>query len=525
MTVPANRRVAAWGGVLAAAAGIGVAELLAVLTRPVAAPLTAVASAVVDLTPAPVRETVIGAAGTADKLILLAGVVLVLAWAAGRIGVLLTTRPRWGWWGLAAVTAIGVAAAVTRPSAGWWAPAPTLVGAGVAAILLHRMRRAVHAPDDTQDESKDDGHDDERDGGAGLARPDRRDALRLGAVAAALAVTSGGLAWVWRGGRGVAERSRQALRLPAPSSPAPPVPAAASAPVAGAVPYLTPTATFYRIDTALLTPDQAAADWSLTIHGMVRQHITLNYQQLLELPLVERVVTLACVSNEVGGQYLGTARWLGPLLSDVLASAGVDPAADQILCRSADGMTIGTPARIALDGRDAMLAVGMNGEPLPPEHGFPVRMVVPGLYGYCSACKWLVDMELTTFAARSAYWVQRGWARSAPILTQSRIDTPRDGTRLAAGRVAVAGVAWAQHRGISGVELRVDDGPWRRAELASQPSVDAWRQWWVPWEATPGRHRLTVRATDGTGATQTADRAGPAPSGATGWHSVTVTVG
>jgi DMSO/TMAO reductase YedYZ molybdopterin-dependent catalytic subunit len=258
---------------------------------------------------------------------------------------------------------------------------------------------------------------------------------------------------------------------------------------------------------------------------MVRNELDLDFAALLRRDLVERDITLTCVSNEVGGRYAGNARWLGAPLADLLDEAGVDPAADMILSTSVDGMTISTPTGVVMDGRDAILAVGMNGEPLPAEHGFPVRMVVPGLYGYVSATKWVVDLELTRFADAEAYWTERGWAEKAPVKTMSRIDTPRPFSRLSPGRVAVGGVAWAQHRGVDRVEVRVDEGPWQQAELAPVPSVDTWRQWVWRWDARPGTHTLEVRATDADGLAQTAERAEPFPSGATGWHSTTVTVG
>jgi DMSO/TMAO reductase YedYZ molybdopterin-dependent catalytic subunit len=240
--------------------------------------------------------------------------------------------------------------------------------------------------------------------------------------------------------------------------------------------------------------------------------------------MIERYATLACVSNEVGGDLIGNARWLGVPVKDLLDEAGPLDGADQVVSRSVDGFTAGTPTAAFLDGRDAMLAVGMNGEPLPVAHGFPVRLVVPGLYGYVSATKWLAELELTSFADYDAYWVRRGWARQAPVKTQSRIDTPRSRATLRRGRVVVAGVAWAQHRGVSGVEVRVDDGPWRAASLGAVPSIDTWRQWTVEWDAPPGRHRLEVRATDNAGQVQPAEERPPEPDGATGWHHVDVTV-
>jgi DMSO/TMAO reductase YedYZ molybdopterin-dependent catalytic subunit len=281
---------------------------------------------------------------------------------------------------------------------------------------------------------------------------------------------------------------------------------------------------FYRVDTALIVPQVSADSWSLKIHGMVGRPVELDFKTLLKRDLIERDITLTCVSNEVGGQYVGTAKWLGARLADVLREAGVHKDADQIVSKSVDGMTIGTPTAVVMDGRDAILAVGMNGQPLPPEHGFPVRMVVPGLYGYVSATKWVVDIELTRFADNRTYWVRRGWAPQAPIKTMSRIDTPRPLGKVKAGRVAVAGVAWAQHRGVEKVEVRVDGGDWHATRLASVPSTDTWRQWVYEWDARPGQHTIEVRATDRTGAVQPARRAKPFPSGATGWQSTVVTV-
>jgi DMSO/TMAO reductase YedYZ molybdopterin-dependent catalytic subunit len=257
---------------------------------------------------------------------------------------------------------------------------------------------------------------------------------------------------------------------------------------------------------------------------MVDREVTLTLADLLAYPTIERDITLTCVSNEVGGEYAGNARWIGIPLGTVLEEAGVQAGADQIVSRSIDGMSIGTPTAVALDGRDAMLAIAMNGEPLPPVHGYPVRMIVPGLFGYVSACKWLVELELTTFDAYDPYWVQRGWVKEAPIKTMSRIDAPKPLAQIPAGKVAVAGVAWAQHRGVDQVEVRIDGGDWANARLAAIDTIDTWRQWVLDWDATPGRHTLEVRATDATGATQPETRATPFPDGATGWHSVVMTV-
>ncbi|MCL2585048.1 MAG: molybdopterin-dependent oxidoreductase, partial [Streptosporangiales bacterium] len=303
-----------------------------------------------------------------------------------------------------------------------------------------------------------------------------------------------------------------------------PVPAGVDLKVGGLTSFFTPNSDFYRVDTDLLVPQVSPDQWTLRISGMVDREIELTFDELLRLPLIEHDMTLVCVSNEVGGPYTGNARWLGASLPALLRRAGVRRGADQVLSTSTDGMTISTPVDTIMDGRQALVAVGMNGQPLPLQHGFPARMLVPGLYGYVSATKWLTSLEVTTFARNRAYWTQRGYAQQAPIKTESRIDVPRPLARVKAGRVAVAGVAWAPHRGISGVEVKVDGDPWRTATLAPAAGTDTWRQWKLAWDASPGLHTLQARAADGTGAMQTSQRAGVFPSGATGWDSVVVTV-
>ena len=314
------------------------------------------------------------------------------------------------------------------------------------------------------------------------------------------------------------------MRIPTPTSPAARSTAEFHPSVPGLEPFLTPNDVFYRVDTALLVPSVSAQTWSLRIHGMVERELVIDYEQLLARPLIERDITLNCVSNRVGGPYIGNARWIGAPLRDLLQEVGVHPGANQIVTRSVDGFTVGTPTAVVVDGRDAMLAVAMNGEPLPLSHGFPVRMIVPGLYGYVSATKWIADLELTTFDAFDAYWVQRGWAQQAPVKISSRIDTPRAGSRLASGTIPVAGVAWAQHVGIERVEVQLDGGSWADADLGAVDTVDTWCQWVYRWPATAGDHLLRVRATDDTGAVQTAAVAEPFPSGSTGLHTIEVHV-
>ncbi|MFF8268136.1 molybdopterin-dependent oxidoreductase [Streptomyces sp. NPDC016562] len=515
-------------GLVAACAGLALAELAAAAVRPEAAPVTAVGGAFVDLTPVGLREWAIRLFGTADKLVLALGILAVLAVVAAGAGMLALRHLPGGIAVAAGFGLVGAAAALSRPEASWRDALPSLTGAVAAGGVLYLLVRAANRPRPAGAPPKGPSGTPSR--GATWAM-DRRGFGRL--VAAVLAFSAAaGVAGRRLGAHGSAgaTASRARFVLPRPAVPAPPVPAGADLKVPGLSPFLTPNRDFYRVDTALVVPRVDADTWHLRIHGEgVTRPLTLGLRDLLDRPLVERDITLTCVSNEVGGPYAGNARWFGVRLADLLREAGVRPPshggrADQLVARSVDGMTIGTPVEAVMDGRDALLAVGMNGEPLPFAHGFPVRMVVPGLYGYVSACKWLTELRLTTFAAYDAYWVRRSWAQQAPVKTQSRIDTPRAHADLAPGRVAVAGVAWAQHRGIERVEVRVDAGPWQQARLAAADGNDTWRQWVWPWEATPGRHTLEVRATDRTGAVQTGERAGTVPDGATGWHAVEVRV-
>ena len=310
--------------------------------------------------------------------------------------------------------------------------------------------------------------------------------------------------------------------LPRAKSVAPPIPSGVD--VKGATPFLTSNADFYRIDTALQVPQLSTSDWRLRIHGMVDREITLDWNDLMAMSAQERIITLTCVSNEVGGDLASNARWIGYPMRDLLAMAKPHADADMLLSTSVDGWTSGTPLDAITDGRDAMLAVGMNGTPLPLEHGYPARQVIPGLYGFVSACKWVIDWEITRFDQAQSYWAKRGWGVKAPIKTASRIDTPAPLSNIAAGPVVVAGTAWAQHRGVRKVEVRVDDGEWNTATLATEYSTDTWRQWSWTWGATPGNHTLYCRATDADGKTQTDQRVAPIPDGATGWHSRVVRV-
>ena len=295
--------------------------------------------------------------------------------------------------------------------------------------------------------------------------------------------------------------------------------------IPGLSPFFTPNSTFYRVDTSLILPKVPASTWQLRIHGMVDKPMVLTYDDLIQLPMIERDITLTCVSEAVGGNFIGNAHWQGTLLAPILRKVGIQSGADQIVMRDAGGMTIGVATEPVMDGRDTLLAVGMNGQVLPQAHGYPVRVVVPGLYGYVSATKWVVDMEFTTFGAFSAYWVRQtpAWSQQAPIKTESRIDVPKGANPVTAGQVTIAGVAWAQHTGVEAVEVGID-GVFYPARLPAQDTIDTWRQWYYVWDATPGQHVLQVRATDKSGYTQTAIKHRTDPDGATGYHTVPVTV-
>jgi DMSO/TMAO reductase YedYZ molybdopterin-dependent catalytic subunit len=319
--------------------------------------------------------------------------------------------------------------------------------------------------------------------------------------------------------------NREDIVLPEPASAAQTLPDGIDPDVEGLTPFTTPADDFYRVDTALEIPRVDGNSWQLTVKGMVDNERTFTLADLLDRPLIERTITLVCVSNQVGGNLAGTARWLGVPLTELLDEAGVADGADQVLSRSVDNFTASTPLETIYDGRDAMVVVGMNGEPLPLERGFPARLLVPGLYGFVSGTKWLSELNVTTFEAEQAYWTKRGWAEDAPIKTFSRIDRPGGlGSSVDPGSVVVAGVAWDPHQGISKVELRVDDGEWAEATLAPVPSEDTWVQWTYDWAATSGSHNVSVRATNGAGETQPSERVDPIPDGATGWQQIVVNV-
>lgn len=488
-------------GVASAVGGLGVAQLLAV-PSPEAAPVVAVGRVVVDRTPAPVKDWAIATFGTADKLVLHIGVLVVVAMVAVVAGRLTARRAEYGAGLFIVLGAVAAAAAVSAPDAGPYAVLPSLGGSLAAAAMLVAIRRSPHVPRE-----------------APAAGPDRRSVLRGSAYAAATGIVTGAGGWA------LGHSSPPPVTaLPAVPAPLPPLPVGLDGQISGVSALQTAVADFYRIDTALVVPRVNPDEWRLTIDGMVKQPVTLTLADLLAMPTVEHDATMLCVSNPVGGDLVGSARWTGVKVADLLERAGPLAGSDMVLSTSVDGWTAGTPLSVLRDGRLALLAVGMNGAPLTPAHGAPVRLVTPGLYGYVGATKWLRSLTVTTFARDAAYWTVRGWSALGPVKTGARIDTPRTGARVAAGQVPIAGVAWATHRGIESVEVSIDGGPWRTARLGPDVGIDYWRQWVLDWPAEPGSHTLRVRAVDGTGAVQTGEQTPPDPDGATGWHTVVVTI-
>ncbi len=501
-----ERRRAGWAGLVAAGSAVGISELIAGLFGGVPSLLVGIGGAVIDRSPSFVKDLAISLLGAADKPALAIGTVvisLVIGWFAG-IG---ARRRRWiGWAAFAGFGLIGWLAAAGEPLASGWAAAASVAvsvaaGLGVLEILL----RAAVVPEPSEAAAESDG---------------RRRFLVLAGAGAAAAATAGV----------VGRRLLSALPEPVTSAlrivPDRPVTAPAADQLfdtPGIAPLVVPNGEFYRIDTALVIPRIEEAEWTLRIHGAVDREVTFSYDDLLARDLVEKYVTIACVSNQVGGSLVGNAAWTGVPLTELLTEAGVTAAGTQLVGRSIDGFTTGFPTELAFDGREPLVAIGMNGVPLPRRHGFPARLIVPGLYGYVSATKWLTEIELTGWDDFDAYWIPRGWSKEAPIKTQSRIDIPRTGQRID-GTVQIAGVAWAPTRGIAAVEVRIDDGPWTACEVTDPLSDQAWVQWRLQTDLPAGDHQVWVRATDGGGAVQTDASTSPRPDGATGHHSVRFSV-
>ena len=509
----APRGLAALAGSIAALVALAVGELFAGLIAGVPSPIAAVGSAIIDFAPPGSKDLMVSLFGTNDKTALTVFVIAVVLLVGAGVGLLARRHHGAALAVILGIVGVGLLASLRLAGSSMTL---VLVSAGVQAGL------AILVLDSLMGSARSAGTEA---AGAG-ASPARRSFLVRAGVLGALAVVGGGLGRRMLEGR-AAQATEAAVEIPAAVDPvAAPGPEASFA-IDGLTPIVVPNADFYRIDTALITPAVDLDGWSLRVFGMVDREVTLTFSDLAELPLIERYVTIACVSNEVGGDLVGNAKWTGVRLSDVLDMAGIQPGATQIVPRSVDGWTAGFPTAWLTDPahpRDAMIAVKMNDEPLPPEHGFPARLIVPGLYGYVSATKWLAELEITTLEAFDAYWVPRGWAKEAPILTQSRIDVPHANATVKTGIVNVAGVAWAPDRGISKVEVSVDGGDWQAATLSTEIGPQTWVQWKLPWQAEPGDHVLAVRATDGTGETQTDLVTRPDPDGARGYHQIRVKV-
>ncbi|MBR7828475.1 molybdopterin-dependent oxidoreductase [Actinospica sp. MGRD01-02] len=503
-------------GALAAAVALAVGEAVAIFTGPSSAPVYAVGEAAVNLTPASLKEYAVEHFGERDKEMLIIGILAMLTAIALLAGVLALVRYRYGAVLIVLFSAVGVAAAVSEPESTWTWALPSVIGGVAALAALRLLVRSFRGPAPAQPAA-------EVEPQAEPAAGRRTFLVTAGAVAASSAAVGFGANLI-SSRRYDVSAARAAVRIPKPAYPAPALPAGVHPDVAGLSPFFTSNDDFYRVDTDLVLPQVSPDSWTLRIHGMVDRPIELGFADLLKQPLHEHDMTVSCVSDPVGGPYVGNARWIGASLPSLLRSAGVRSGADQLIAQSADGMTIGTPLASVLDGRNALLAVAMNGQALPIAHGFPARMLVPGFYGYASACKWVTDLHVTTFAAEQAYWVQRGYARIGTMKTQSRIDVPRPFAHLNAGPVTVAGIAWATDRGIASVQVQVDDQPWQDAHLAAADNPDTWRQWTYDWAATPGTHSLQVRAADDSGAYQPSAQAGPYPSGASGYESLVVVV-
>ncbi|AMM22372.1 oxidoreductase [Frondihabitans sp. PAMC 28766] len=519
-------------GVIALAAFLASAEAVAVVIGAQSSPLVGVGSAVIDLAPPGAKQIMVGLFGTGDKAALLAlmaillVIITALAGIAERAGMARRPRIPWGRVIFAVGGILAVIAVRTRADASDFDVVPAAVGTIVALLVLARLStgrfrwEAASAYDSGALESKP-----QLSPGLRTAPIERRAFLRFAAVTAAASIVVGAGARVINAGAVNAAALRAKVHLPRAAVKAPPIPAGSDLKVTGLTPYVTSNADFYRIDTALSVPQVDPTTWKLEITGLVDHPVTLSWQQLLDKPLVEHLATLSCVSNDVGGNLIGTALWLGYPLRDLLAQAAPHADADMVLSRSIDGFTAGTPLSVLQDpGTQALLAIGMNGQPLPLEHGFPVRMVVPGLYGYVSATKWVTSLHVTRFADEKAYWTTRGYSARGPVKVESRIDAPSNSSSVSVGTVPVAGVAWEPHTGISAVHVRIDGGPWLEATLADSVSDDTWRQWVYRWDAPAGTHKIEVRATDKKGKTQPSTYVAPAPNGAEGWDSVSVTV-
>ncbi len=507
-------------GVLATLVGVATGHVVASLLNPASSPVLAVGSQVIDLTPTPMKEWAIRQFGDRDKTILVGSVlggVLVLA-AVG--GLLTLRRFRLGAGLLLVLVAVAAFTAFNRPASEAIDIVPSIATALVGVSALWFLDRTARPAVTGSVETNPMAHLMPGDASM-LKAPSRRGVLVATGV---LALTAAALGTA---GRYIGKyRTRLAdIALPKPADPAPPFPTGIEGTYQGITPLRIANDDFYRVDTRLDVPIIDQDEWTLTIDGDVEKEITLTFDDIMAMDLIERDITLTCVSNSVGGKYVGGARWLGVRLTDLLDMAGVGEDADQIFATDFDGMTISTPLALATDGRDAMLAIGMNGEVLPREHGFPARVVIPGLYGFISATKWVTRLTLTTYDDKRAYWTERDWATDAPIKISTRIDTPRPLAELDTGANIIGGVAWAQqHGGVAKVQVRIDGGPWTDAELGPSAGNDYWRQWFYRWDADSGQHNISARVIDGNGNEQSTVRATPFPEGASGIQELIVSV-
>lgn len=505
-----GRLAAATFGVIATLTGAGVGHLVAALVRPESSPVLAVGSIVIDRTPTPLKTWAIRTFGDTDKLILVSSVAVVTLLLGALAGLVARRRPMIGAGMLALLSLIATAAAVSRPTAGALAIIPGVVTAVVGIACLLALFASARPTGKSSGEHSDD------------PRPTRR--LLLTTVGLGATMTAIGVAAGVAGQRVVTSAQRITGMLPDPTNVLPRLPAGLEKKIRGIAPLRTPTKDFYRVDINLTVPTVAPDDWTLVIDGDVENRIELSYQDILDLPLVERDITMTCVSNEVGGPYVGAARWIGVPVRDLLDRAQPRSGNDQVLSTSVDGYTCSTPLSALQDDRGALLAVGMNGEPLPRDHGYPARLITPGLYGYVGATKWVARLTVTTFAKDEAYWTKRKWSTDGVIKAMARIDTPQPLVSLEPGTVAIAGTAWAQRRGVRGVEVQIDDGPWESARLGPEVNIDYWRQWWFPWDARSGQYRIRARCLYADDDVQTSKRAAPFPDGASGLHEIAVLV-
>ncbi len=504
-------RGAVAGGV-AAAAALAAGQLPSALAGETGSLVTGVGDEVIDRFAGSLKDVAVALFGTNDKAALLTGIVAASIAIGALLGAVAMRRFSLAVAGFVAFGAIGLGSGLlSRQSSAPISAISAVVATATGLLVLWMLLRVADPP--VRDPGSPEGK---------IRNFDRRAFIAWTGGAGLIAITGGFAAGAIRR-RAIASEARDTIMLPDPSSTTP-LPTSDGLDVRGLSSYVTPNHEFYRIDTALTTPRVDIDSWRLRVRGAVDNPYELTFDELLGMDMVEEPVTIACVSNEVGGGLVGNAVWLGVPLAALLDRAGVQTSGTQVVGRSVDDFTVGFPTEVGLDGRTAMVAVGMNGEPLPFAHGFPARLVVAGLYGYVSATKWLQEIELTGFDAFDAYWIPRGWAKEAPVKTQSRIDVPRSGSRLPPGPTTIAGVAWAPTRGIARVEVQVDGGPWETAQLGTVANDNTWVQWAAPWNAMPGRHEIRVRATDGLGDTQPRERRSPRPDGATGWHQRTVRV-